>query len=230
MKENGVKPNVVVYSAVISACEKGGANYTQMALTLFDELQEKKISPDQITFSALISACGKGGANYADEALRRFDEMKKFCLEPNRITYTAIIKACYDNKRYPEALGKVQEGVLVGMLSSLEADSEEWDLHGLGEAEACMLLADVLLTSVHAASSRKVQIITGKGKNSPEGPVLQARVPEFLRDVAGLELSEHINENGKVNEGAFIITKKALQKWTKSDDFDRFRARMTGKE
>ena len=48
--------------------------------------------------------------------------------------------------------------------------------------------------------------------------------------MAGLELSEHINKKGDVNEGAFVITKEALQKWAKSDDFDRFRAIMTGKK
>ena len=230
MKELEVEPSVITYSAAISACEKGGADYTQTALGLFDELQEKKITPDEIVFGALISACGKGGDKYVDIALQKFDKMKSLGIEPNDITYTAITKTCYDNSRYPEALEKVQECLSVGMLSSLEADSEKWDLHHMREATACTLLADALITFVHAASFRKIQVITGKGNNSPEGPVLQVKVPAFLRDVAGLELTEHINKNGEVNEGAFFITKNALKKWAKSDDFNRFRALMTGKE
>ena len=122
----------------------------------------------------------------------------------------------------------------MGFLPPLEATAMEWDLHGLHEASACMLLADVLISSVDAKYFRDILVITGKGKTSlvlrGEGPVLQVKVPTFIRDLAGLELSEHVNENGDVNEGAFVITKKALQKWAESDDFDRFRAMMTGKE
>ena len=198
-------------------------------LVLFDELQEEKITPNEITFGALISACGKGGDNYVDVALRRFNEMKQLGIEPNE-TYRVVTKTCYDNKRYPEALEKVKEAVSLGLILPLEAASEEWDLHLVREAEARMLLADALITSVHAASFREIRIITGKGKNSSEGPVLQMKVPAYIRDVAGLELTEHINENGDLNEGAFVITKKALQKWAKSDDFGRSRAIMTGKK
>ena len=230
MKEHGVEPTVITYNATISACVKGGADYTKTALNLFEELREKKITPTLITFSSLISACGKGGGQYVDVALRLFNEMKRIGIDPDEIMYSAITKTCYANKRYPEAIEKVKEAVSVGMLSSFEDDSEKWDLHHMREATACMLLANALITSVHAASLRKIQIITGKGKNSPEGPVLQAKVPAFIRDVAGLELTEHIIEKGEVNEGRFVITKKVLKKWAKSDDFDRFRALMTGKE
>lgn len=225
-----IAPDVVVYSAVISACEKGGSDYTQTALDLFDELQEKKITPDQIIYNALISACGKGGDKYVDVALRCFNDMKRLGIDSDESTYTAITKTCYDNKRYPEALEKAKEAITGGFLPPLKTDEKEWDLHNMTEAPACMLLADALITFVHAASFMEIQVITGKGKNSPEGPVLQAKVPAFLRDVAGLELTEHINERGEVNEGRFVITKKALKKWAESDDFNRFWALMTGKE
>ena len=230
MKAHGVDPNVVSYSALISACEKGGADYTEIALSLFEELQEKSITSTEITFNSLISSCGKGGAKYVDVALRRFGDMKRLGVVPNEITYAAITKTCYDNKRYPDALEKANEAVSMGFLSPLEAESNEWDLHGLREAEACMVLASALILSVDTKTFRKILVITGKGKNSEEGPVLQVKVPAFIRDVAGLELTEHVNKNGKVNKGCFVITKKALQKWAKSYDYNCFRGLMTGKE
>ena len=233
MKEHGIQLDVITYNATISACEKGGADYSQMALTLFDELQRKKISPDEITFSALISACGKGGGNYVDMALQYFDEMKRFGIDPDKITYAAITKTCYDNKRYPEALEKVQNAISLGFLPSLNAESTEWDLHGMVEASACMLVANALVASVDTVSARDVRLVTGRGKTSlelrGEGPVLQLKVPAFLRDVAGLELSPEV-KHGKLNEGAFILTKMVLKKWAKSDNYNRFRALMTGKE
>ena len=233
MCNRNVWPTVVTYSATISACEKGGAEYTDTALALFDEMKAHGIMPDVVVFNAVISACGKGGGKYVEVAMRHFNEINTLGMEPSDITYTAITKTCYDNQRYPEALKKVKEAVSTGFLSPLEAESKEWDLHGMSEAEACILLASALLSSVDTKSFRGILVITGKDKKSlelrGEGPVLQLKVPAFLRDAAGLELSEHV-KRGEVNEGAFVITKKALKKWAKSDDYIRFRALMTGEE
>ena len=54
----GILPNVITYSAAISACEKG--QKPQQALHLLQELQLRGILPDVITYSAAISACEKG--------------------------------------------------------------------------------------------------------------------------------------------------------------------------
>lgn len=146
-------------------------------------------------------------------------------------TYTAVTKSCFDNERYPDAVEKAKEAVSGGFVVPLDASAKEWDLHNMREAQACMLLADALISSIESASFRDVRVITGRGKKSRSlrnaDPVLQVKIPAFLKDLVGVELTEHI-QGGKLNEGAFVITKKALQKWAKSEAFTRFQTLMTG--
>ena len=62
MKDSGIKPNTITYSAAISACEKaGGNNGMRHALTLLQEMKDFGIKPDTITYNATISACEKAG-------------------------------------------------------------------------------------------------------------------------------------------------------------------------
>ena len=53
-----VVPDVVSYSAGISACEKG--KQWQRALSLLSEMQDVKVEPNVLSYSAGISACDKG--------------------------------------------------------------------------------------------------------------------------------------------------------------------------
>ena len=52
----GLLPDVITYSAAISACEKG--QKPQQALHLLQELQLRGLLPNVITYNAAISACG----------------------------------------------------------------------------------------------------------------------------------------------------------------------------
>ena len=54
----GIVPDVITYSAAISACEK--SQQAQQALHLLQELQLRGILPNVITYNAAISACEKG--------------------------------------------------------------------------------------------------------------------------------------------------------------------------
>ena len=51
--------NTITYSALISACEKGGE--WERALELAREMERKGIVADTITYSALITACEDAG-------------------------------------------------------------------------------------------------------------------------------------------------------------------------
>jgi pentatricopeptide repeat protein len=55
MQRQGVLPDVITYSALISACEKG--KQPERALELFEAMQRQGVVPDVITYSALVSAC-----------------------------------------------------------------------------------------------------------------------------------------------------------------------------
>ena len=58
MQLRGLVPDVITYSAAISACEKG--QQPQHALQLLQEMQYKGIVPNVISYSEAISACEWG--------------------------------------------------------------------------------------------------------------------------------------------------------------------------
>ena len=58
MLREGIKPDVVTFSALISTCEKG--EDLPKALQLCKDFQHQGIKPDVVTYSALISTCEKG--------------------------------------------------------------------------------------------------------------------------------------------------------------------------
>ena len=57
-RRRGIELDLILYSAAISACERGGL--WKRALQLLDEMQHRGIEPNVISFSAAISACEKG--------------------------------------------------------------------------------------------------------------------------------------------------------------------------
>ncbi|MDB0542748.1 hypothetical protein LBW62_16325 [Ralstonia solanacearum] len=100
VKDAGICPNVVTYSAAISACEKAGR--VDEALALLNELKamggdDPMMRPNVVTYSAAISACEKAGR--ADHALALLGELKVLAgrdptMRPNVVTYSAAISAC----------------------------------------------------------------------------------------------------------------------------------------
>ena len=66
-----VQPDVVTFSAAISACES--SRQWEVALSLFTTLREWQSQLDTITYGSIISACEKGKA--WEEALLLFQYM-----------------------------------------------------------------------------------------------------------------------------------------------------------
>ncbi|WP_390623066.1 hypothetical protein ACEQUB_p00817 (plasmid) [Ralstonia syzygii] len=115
VKEAGIPPNVITYSAMISACEAAGR--ADEALALLDEFKamggdDPVMRPNVVTYSAAISACEKAG--WADEALALLGELKELArhdpaLCPNVVTYSAAISACEKAGWVDEALALLDE-------------------------------------------------------------------------------------------------------------------------
>ena len=59
MRQAAVTVDMISFSAVFSACEKGG--HWQRALSLLEDMLKAGVTVDVISFSAAISACEKGG-------------------------------------------------------------------------------------------------------------------------------------------------------------------------
>ena len=100
MKAARIAPNVIIYSALISSCER--EKRADKALEVFDDMRTRHVGPDVITYNALISACEKAG--WADEALEVFSDMRDRRVVPGVITYSVLISACGKAGRADKAL------------------------------------------------------------------------------------------------------------------------------
>ncbi|CAK0790322.1 unnamed protein product, partial [Prorocentrum cordatum] len=97
-----------LYSAGISACEKGGQ--WQPALALLSEMREAKLEPNVISYSAGTCACEKGGQwQRWQPALALLSEMREAKLEPNVISYSAGTSACEKGGQWQRALALLSE-------------------------------------------------------------------------------------------------------------------------
>ena len=109
------RPDVVSYSAVISACEKSGLWVE--AWDLLWRMRAKHVQPNAISFSAVISAFEKGGqGQLALHVLR----MMQACSErPNVISYGAAISACEKAASWTQAQALLDEMVVVRLEPNL---------------------------------------------------------------------------------------------------------------
>jgi len=82
---------------------------------------------------------------------------------------------------------------------------EELDLHGFLKDEALRRL-ERFIASSYARGLRAVLVITGKGINSPEGPVLPGAVDSWLRDRGKNMVAEfHVAPRDKGGSGAIVV-------------------------
>jgi pentatricopeptide repeat domain-containing protein 1 len=132
IKREGLQPDVIVFSATISALGKCGQweiargefgcklstltlfcksnAHTYSPLTsriiiisdLFEEMKSMGIEPNVHAYSATISAFEKGGQ--WQEALRLFSEMQASDVQPNLITFNATISAQEKGRQWQHAL------------------------------------------------------------------------------------------------------------------------------
>lgn len=82
---------------------------------------------------------------------------------------------------------------------------EELDLHGFLKDEALRRLGH-FISSAHARGLQAVLVITGKGLNSPEGPVLSGAVDAWLREQGkGMVAEFHRAPRDKGGSGAYVV-------------------------
>ena len=105
MRRQGIKPTIVTYSALISACEKG-QDLTK-ALQLSEDLQRQGIKPTIVTYNALISACEKG--EQPERAHKVFEVMQRKGVVPNAISIDSFILTGAASARLPSALALLAE-------------------------------------------------------------------------------------------------------------------------
>ncbi|OLQ04938.1 Pentatricopeptide repeat-containing protein, chloroplastic [Symbiodinium microadriaticum] len=85
-----MQPDMILYGAVMSACER--ARQWRRALAAFAEAKAQGLEPGLVATSIAITAYGRGALwEKSIEALRQLSDND---LQPNQITYNATISAC----------------------------------------------------------------------------------------------------------------------------------------
>ncbi len=86
---------------------------------------------------------------------------------------------------------------------------EELDLHGLVKDEALVKLSH-FIAAAYSRGQKAVLVITGKGINSPEGPVLQGAVAAWLRGKGRRFVAEFAPApRDRGGSGAFVVFLKS---------------------
>ena len=114
MSGQRLKPNVVTFNTVLSACEKG--RRWEQALRWLDQLREEILTPNVVTSSAAISAC-ETRLQWV-RAVTLLDDLLQKGLEPGVITCSALVSACGKGEAW-ELRFLAQRGTLLpGMTQS----------------------------------------------------------------------------------------------------------------
>ena len=172
MKKEDIQPNEYSYSSAISACEKGGAKYTDTALSLFHEMKNAGVIPDDVTYTAITQVCFN--SNRYPEALKLAKEaMDRDICRIKIFMEDGLPK--WDLHDLTEASACM---LLADALQSLVRLSNEEASH----------------------SYQDIAVITGKGLRTIElkDPVLREKVPAFLNNIAGLETTATEENDGRI--------------------------------
>ena len=219
MKRERIEPTSVTFGSLISACEKGGETFTTQAFELFVEMKRREIKAGVIEYTALISVTEK--ARLPSKAFDLFCQMKSDGIKPDFAAYTSVIKSLFDANKYSDAQELTREAVTQEVFQELQGN--KWDLHGLSEATACMLLVHSLVKMENGSGLSDIIVVTGKGLNTedPDGPVLRERVPLFVKTVIGIPPTPV-----EGNEGRFIISKDNFEDWRESKVYQEFKGKF----
>ncbi|KAL8234558.1 hypothetical protein R6Q59_020658 [Mikania micrantha] len=100
MKQDGLVPDVVTYSTLLSGCTKVKDGYTK-ATELVQELKHKGLQMDSVIYGTLISVCAS--CNQCKEAERYFNQMKTEGHIPNVFHYSSLLNAYSMDGNYEKA-------------------------------------------------------------------------------------------------------------------------------
>eukprot|EP00434_Breviolum_minutum_P017872 symbB.v1.2.015768.t1/scaffold1181.1/size133410/4 len=96
----GINRDVISYSALISACEKGSQWPT--ALELFRSMKFSTLAPNKYSFSAAIISCQKG--EQWQHALHLFSNMSAYELTPDAISFNATMASLKRGSQWQVAI------------------------------------------------------------------------------------------------------------------------------
>lgn len=100
MKDSGLLPDVVTYSALIAGCAKEEDGYVK-AMQLVGELESSGFQKDSVLYGSLIAICAS--SNLCEEAEEYFKQMKAENCIPNIFHYSSLLNAYSASGDYVKA-------------------------------------------------------------------------------------------------------------------------------
>ncbi|CAJ1455512.1 unnamed protein product [Effrenium voratum] len=128
LRRQQLSPDLVCYSAVISACGQG--RFWLKALACLRHLDQDAVAPNVVAYSAAISACEK--ALQWEQGLFLLREMAERGIKPNVVSHSAVLTACDKARQWQWTLHHWKEmraaGVAPNRVSYTAAiGSTAWD-------------------------------------------------------------------------------------------------------
>eukprot|EP00435_Cladocopium_sp_Y103_P036982 s893_g9.t1 len=105
--------NVFHYGALLSACSRSEKVGWQVAVELFQEMQDQSLQQSPICCNAIISACDKGGQWQL--ALAFLHGMKPDGIEVNEFCYNSAISACARSSQWQTSISLLDELTSISM-------------------------------------------------------------------------------------------------------------------
>ena len=220
------------YNKLLGMCIK--LNDVDMAFGLINCMEQSKhvrITTGSIDILLKVSNT-VGNKSHIDTAVQLFSRLKKERgMKADRMLLDTMLHICWSKKVWTHSINLTREAITIGMYRPFPLGTQNlqiWDLHGYREMDACLLLAEAFDRAAALASqgvSRDIVIVTGKGINSPNVPVLRQKIPPFLRDAIGLKVTRL-----KANKGRVLVAGNTLQEWAPGSRYKQFQALFGPKE
>ena len=193
----GIKPDVVSYSAAISACGKG--RQWKVALSLIKQMRSVGIKLNIVSYNASIQACASAGQPI--KALEIFHEVQENATL-DHITYNAILDAVCSSHPAKARELYCHGRSLYGAVEGIENGVPTLDLHDHSGGAGATAVAWWLTEQVPELTSEPDQliIVTGWGKSRRETQYgnLRGRVEALLTELDVPTLPSH-------NQGRFVV-------------------------
>ncbi|XP_057495606.1 LOW QUALITY PROTEIN: pentatricopeptide repeat-containing protein At1g10910, chloroplastic-like [Actinidia eriantha] len=113
MKKDGLKPDVVTYTTLLSGCTKVKNGYSK-AIDLVQELNSSGLHMDSIIYGTLLAVCASN--NQCNEAEKYFNQMKDEGHSPNVYHYSSLLNAYSVDGNYEKADMLVQDMKSAGLV------------------------------------------------------------------------------------------------------------------
>jgi len=111
--EYNEQPDHIVYSAMISACEKG--HDPARALEVFNQMERNGYEANTMTYNSLLAVLAQGNADHRSRTLSALRDMQRKNISPDNSSFAHVLYVCNYNGLSNEACTLLREAESAGV-------------------------------------------------------------------------------------------------------------------